>query len=170
MKQKYLCCVFMILCFCVSAQSNDNLKDINQQVWNNFTKAFETLDYELFENLHSEDFLRIGGDSKNIRDKENYISGYKQRWQNTLIDQTISFRFLERICNDSIASERGIYKLTKDPNTDNEKSYFGKFHVVLKKVDLVWKIMIDYDSSENNTINETSYNSAFALDDYDKYK
>jgi len=86
------------------------------------------------------------------------------------LNQTISFKFLERICNDSIASERGIYKLIRNPNTDIEKSYFGKFHVILKKESSIWKIIIDYDSSENNTINKTSYNNAYAIDDYDKFK
>jgi len=170
MKRNYLCLILILYSIVIRAQDNTNLKDINQQIWNNFTKAFETLDFELFESLHSEEFIRIGGDSKNIRNKENYISGYKQRWQNMSLNQTISFKFLERICNDSIASERGIYKLIRNPNTDIEKSYFGKFHVILKKESSIWKIIIDYDSSENNTINKTSYNNAYAIDDYDKFK
>ncbi|MDU8887298.1 nuclear transport factor 2 family protein [Yeosuana sp. MJ-SS3] len=170
MKRNYLCLIFILYCFVIRAQDNTNLKEINKQIWNNFTKAFETLDFELFGSLHSEDFIRIGGDSKNIRDKENYLSGYKQRWQNKSLNKTISFRFLERICNDSIASERGIYKLTRNPNSDIEKSYFGKFHVILKMESSSWKIMVDYDSSENNTINETSYNDAYVMYDFNKFK
>ena len=45
----------------------------------------------------------------------------------------------------------------------------GKFHVILVKVDNLWKLLVDYDSNEDNTINEKSYKSAFAIDDFEKY-
>ncbi len=165
--------LFFIACFvCISfchSQNETVLETIDNHVWKPFTTAFETSDYNLFANLHTNDLVRVSGNGKNIQGKETYIAGYKERWHNNSRKQTISFRFLERIHNDESASERGIYKLTINPNTEQSQSYYGKFHVILKKVDGFWKIAVDYDSSERNTINEDSYNNAFAMADYSKY-
>lgn len=158
----------MSLNFCYS-QDYQNFKDINTQVWEPFTKAFETYDYSLFASIHGEGLIRISGDGKSIRSFYEYIEGYEKRWQENKGSQTISFRFLERIVNNNYASERGIYKLTINNNTSEEKSYYGKFHVLLKQENNRWKLILDYDSSERNTINEISFNSAFAMDDYEKY-
>jgi len=160
--------LFMSLNFCYS-QEHKTLKEINSQVWKTFTKAFETYDYTLFSSIHSPNLIRINGDGKSIKLFPEYIEGYKNRWSNKNENQTISFRFLERIANKDYASERGIYKLTVNLNTVNERSYYGKFHVLLKREDELWKLIMDYDSSELNTINEASYNAAFAIDDYKKY-
>lgn len=153
----------------VVSQNNDKLEQINKDIWYQFTKAFETSDYELFGSLHSEDLIRVGGDGNRILSKENYIKGYENRWTTNKQARTISFRFLERIVNEGAGSERGIYKLTINKGTQNEQHYYGKFHVILRKENDVWKILVDYDSSENNTINEDSFMNAFHQDDFDKY-
>ena len=161
--------LFFVLVNICNSQNKDCYEEINNQVWNKFTKAFETLDVNLFESIHSDSLIRVSGNSKKIRDKNLYLEGYKKQWSDNSINQTISFRFLERICNNNTASERGIYKLARNPNTKDEKSYYGKFHVYLKKESNLWKILIDYDSTENNTIKESSYNNAYAIDDFEKY-
>ena len=165
----FIITVFILLGNITHAQNTEDLKAINSQIWSNFTKAFEALDYELFGSLHNENLVRIGGDSKTIRGKSNYILGYRERWEKDSINQTISFRFLERICKNDKASERGIYKLTINPNSENEGSHYGKFHVILEKEKGVWEILVDYDSTENKTVNEDSYSNAFAPDDFDKF-
>ncbi|AUP77818.1 nuclear transport factor 2 family protein [Flavivirga eckloniae] len=163
-------CLLIILCNKVTAQNINELREINTQIWSNFTKSFETLDYQLFESLHSDDLIRVnGGDYKSIKRKDAYLGTYKSRWTDSSIKQTISFRFLERISKDGMSSERGIYKFTINPDTESQKSYYGKFHVILKKKDNRWKILIDYDSTENKSINEASYNEAFPLDEFSSY-
>ncbi|WP_299550261.1 nuclear transport factor 2 family protein [Seonamhaeicola sp.] len=169
MKKSVLTLFISLLALALFSQSENDLQDINTQIWNNFTKAFETLDYELFSDLHCEDLVRVGGDNKTVRDKASYMAGYEKRWKGKQIMQTIAFRFLERIAKGGKASERGIYKLTRNPNTGNEKNYYGKFHVILVKENGTWKILVDYDSSENKTIDETSFQAAFAMDDFVKY-
>lgn len=161
--------VFVFISFQGIAQNANELQVINSQIWSSFSRSFETLDYSLFESLHHDDFTRISGDSKQIKNKETYINGYVQRWKNSDTKQTISFRFLERFYNEDHASERGIYDLKINPNTDLEKSYYGKFHVVLTKVNGTWKILVDYDSSEGKTIGQDSYQAAYSIDDYEKY-
>ncbi|WP_347922117.1 nuclear transport factor 2 family protein [Pontimicrobium sp. SW4] len=153
----------------IQAQNNKCLNEINNQVWSNFTKAFETFDHELFGSLHSEELVRVGGNSKLLRNKTDYINGYANRWTNSKSPQTISFRFLERICNDNKASERGIYKLTVNYGLPNEQSYYGKFHVIMIKEANQWKLLVDYDSNESNTITKQSYQNAFVIDDFEKY-
>ena len=152
-----------------SQNNTEQLKQINEQVWEQFTKAFETSDYNLFGSLHSSDLIRVGADGKRILNKEPYIKGYENRWSSNPVSRTISFRFIERIANEFMGSERGIYKLTINPNTKEEQSYYGKFHVILKKENSIWKLVVDYDSSENNTINEKTYLDAFHQNDLDKY-
>lgn len=152
----------------INAQDTKILKAINSEIWANFTKAYETLDSDMFSSIHSDSLIRISGNSKHIKSKAEYIEGYKKWWSDTSLKQTISFRFIERIYNEKKVSERGIYKLTRNPNTPNETSYYGKFHVIHKKEKGKWKILVDYDSNENDSINETSYLNANAIDDFSK--
>ena len=153
----------------IQAQNFEIHKAINSDIWQNFTSAFEDLDYELFKSLHTESLIRVSGDGKSIKDLNAYMLGYERRWKNKDLKQTISFRFTERIANSDKASERGVYKLTVNLNSPTETYYYGKFHVFLTKSKESWKIQIDYDSSEHQTINEASYNAAFAIDDFEKY-
>jgi len=153
-----------------NSQTNNNLVEINK-VWDQFCLAFESLDYNLMANIHSKKLVRIDG-GRNIIDYENYIKNYKTRFQETKSKKEtkeISLRFFERISNDSTASERGIYQLTNNKNTSKEKTYYGQFHVILIKENGIWKILIDYDSNEANSINEKNYLQAFGLREYDKF-
>lgn len=165
----FLLCLFLFIGSSTFSQNEDLLKAINHDLWANFSKAFETLDYQLFSDLHCENLTRVSGDSHKIKNKTEYIEVYKTYWQDKSLKQIISFRFLERICGTEKASERGIYKLTRNPNTANEKSYYGKFHVILKKEESVWKILVDYDSSEGNSINEESYQNAYDINDFESF-
>ncbi|MCB0399898.1 MAG: nuclear transport factor 2 family protein [Winogradskyella sp.] len=152
------------------SQTKANLEDINT-TWEKFYKAFETLDYTLMAEIHSQDLVRVSG-GKRILDYDTYINNYKigfERDKTAGHTSSISLRFFERINNGSTASERGIYKLVRNKGTDNEQAYYGQFHVLLKKSDGVWKITMDYDSSENGTIGEDQYQKAFAIDDFEKF-
>ncbi len=163
--------VFLLLFVSTSnAQSIDNLKIINT-VWSKFYKAFETLDYTLMAEIHAKELVRISG-GKRILDYDTYVNNYKsgyKRDKETNQTSNISLRFFERINNDSTASERGIYKLVRNKGTEKEKAYYGQFHVLFKKTNDEWKIIMDYDSSESETIDEDNYKKAYALDDFDKF-
>ncbi len=164
-----LCFLALIVFKNAAAQNTKCLKEINNQIWANFTKAFETSDHNLFGTLHAEDFIRVSGNSKSIKGKTSYINGYQKNWEHKKNKETISFRFLERICNDTKASERGIFRFTRNPDTPDARSFYGKFHVIHIKTQDKWHILVDYDSSENESINSDSYNNAFAIDDLTKY-
>ncbi|RMA64881.1 nuclear transport factor 2 family protein [Ulvibacter antarcticus] len=165
--------VFAILLLCVLfpvtiyAQSQKNLKKINE-VWAKFYQAFDSLDYTLMAQIHSKELIRIGG-GQSILDYNTYIENYKQQFQNSKENNTtstISLRFFERISNDSVASDRGIYRLIVNKDTQDEQSHYGQFHVIFKKEAGDWKITMDYDATEGNTINEVDYEKAVPINDF----
>jgi len=152
------------------SQSVTNLKEINK-VWSAFYKAFDSLDYKPMAVIHSKKLIRISG-GKNIIDYDTYINNYKSKFHNARKKKQtskISLRFFERINNDSIASERGFYKLIRNKNKANQQTYYGQFHVILKKENRVWKISMDYDSDEGNSITEKQYLQAYGITDYYKF-
>ncbi|HLT52862.1 MAG TPA: hypothetical protein VKZ97_03180 [Flavobacteriaceae bacterium] len=151
------------------SQNQETLSEINEQVWKPFTTAYETLDANLFASIHSKDLVRVSGNNKLVSNFESYISRFKSHWENLDRKQTISFRFFERINSEDKASETGVYKLTINPGTKDEISYYGKFHVILVKKETVWKILVDYDANLNNSIDESTYQAAYAIDDFSKY-
>lgn len=164
--------IVFVVCFVSSsyAQSKENLKEINQ-TWEKFYKAFETLDYNLMAEIHSEDLIRVSG-GRRIIDYNTDISNYKASYKRDKdAGQTnhISLRFFERINNATTASERGIYKLVRNKGTEKEQAYYGQFHVLFKKKDGTWMITMDYDSSEGGTVGEEQYEKASAIDDFDKF-
>ncbi|MDX1471655.1 MAG: hypothetical protein R3213_09185, partial [Flavobacteriaceae bacterium] len=61
------------------AQSETKL--INEQVWEVFSKAFQTLDYEMFASIHRPSFIRINGNQDIIKSREEYLSTYENNWK-----------------------------------------------------------------------------------------
>jgi hypothetical protein len=153
-----------------NSQSLNNLEEINR-VWKKFYQSFDSLDYKLMAEIHSKKLIRISG-GKSITDYKTYINRYKTSFEKAKeqnISNKISLRFFERINNDSIASERGIYKLVRVENKKDQQTYYGQFHVVFVKEKAEWKILMDYDSNEADTIGEKDYLKAFGINDLDRF-
>ncbi|WP_108809347.1 DUF4440 domain-containing protein [Aquimarina spinulae] len=160
------------LCFTriAIAQEDAVHKKINADMYGNFSKAFETLDYDLFASIHSKEMIRISGNGGEIKKASAYLKGYKKRWSvPSKKPAPIDFRLFERIYSDSLVSDRGIYRVTYIDDTNQTKHSYGQFHVVLKMEDKNWKIWIDYDSDENKSINKDNYDAAFSISEYKKY-
>lgn len=166
--------LFPIIGFAQRTQDVSILKEINEQVWAVFTDAYATNDAQKYIGLHSKELIRAtGGRWKSVSDLTKYgenasadFAGRKAAGEKA----DIQFRFLERIADEKSASERGIYQLAiLNSKGELQGKYYGKFHVFMRKEEGKWKILIDYDSDEGRTINESSYISAFAMDDYTKY-
>jgi Ca2+-binding EF-hand superfamily protein len=140
------------------------MKQINDDVWTKFEQAFVTYDVDLFKSIHTQDILRIPADKKVIVPSEEYFESQDKsfNWIKENNYQTkIELKFIERICNASHASERGIFKFTIIDNETKERIIYGKFHVLLKKTDEKWKIFFDYDSNEDGTITAESFKNAY---------
>ena len=170
---KTLGLTLLLLCtyYCSCAQTKDNLEAINSQVWSQFYEAFETLNPELMANIHSKEMVRVSGGTT-ILDYETYINNYRNNYKRlkTIGDtRHIALRFFERINTNTTASERGIYKLTVNKDKEDEQSYYGQFHVILKKQEGIWMITLDYDSNENNTIGENQFLKAHDIDNFEPF-
>jgi len=155
----------------LSAQEEELHQKINQDMYGNFSEAFGKLDYSLFASIHSKEMIRIsGGNGGEIKSVKKYLDGYKKRWSDPKRKASpIDFRLFERVISDSLVSDRGIYRVTYK-NDKGETNYsYGQFHVLLQMENGSWKILIDYDSNEKNTINKNSYDASFSLSDYKKY-
>ncbi len=156
----------------LNAQNTQNLKAINNDVWSKFYLAFDSLDFNLMAEIHSKKLIRIPANQKKIIDYEAYIGNYKKRFRANKeknVTLNISLRFFERITSELNASERGIYRLIVSKGSDEEKIYYGEFHVLHIKEKGIWKILMDYDSNESGKIGVNDFEKSFAIDDFDKF-
>ena len=164
----------LIVATTINAQTNaDYLKEINKDIWLPFIEAYGTLNAEKYKSLQNEDFIRAEGNQKSLPTYQQYFENVTAWFKEVKTEGrklSIAFRFTERFANEKIASERGIYELkTYDKNGIETWKDYGKFHVFMRKINGVWKIVVDYDSNENNTISEQTYLAAFGMDEYERY-
>lgn len=143
-------CFLLIYCFSLLslAQEQSHQQAINSQVWTNFIKGFNERDNDLFSSVHSQDFIRVIRDNQQIfgfdkafEDKPDEVKQQLQKWKRNL-----ELRFIERIASEDKAFEVGYYK-TSVVNSDTEEKRvgYGKFHVLLRKENGKWKILMDSD-------------------------
>ncbi len=177
MKAKYLLIlVFVFVSFLVNAQKNGKkalLEAINKDIWKPFSEAYQSLQAEKYLALHSKDLIRAEGGAKQVKNLVQYSENVRKMFDN--LNQsgskvTINFRFLERIINQESASERGIFEFALTNTKSEKQQFYGKFHVFSRQEKGVWKILVDYDSNENGTINAESYKAAFGLEEFEKYE
>ena len=148
----------------ISAQEISEEEQINRDVWYNM-QAYQDLDAMLFNQIHTDDVLRIAVDG----DKIFMGKEYKDRnlevfnnWNTQRIKQKIEFSFISRIQKGNYAYEIGIYKLTRQKGF-KLNSHYGKFNVALEKVGGIWKIKMDSDTNQKGAIGEEDFISANIL-------
>src|SRR6185295_2671350 len=148
--------IFPILwCAVVSAFAQSPSTEINEQVWKPFIENFNNRNNAGFMAVHSRDVVRSPRDSKTIFGWDEYSRQLQQGQSKTPTGQrSIELRFTERIVKDNLAFDVGIYKTTFKPNNGTPRDSYGRFHVVLRKENAIWKILVDTDSSEGGTIGE----------------
>ncbi len=147
-----------------STSFGQNLKEeINTQVWEPFILAYNTFDVEGFMNVHSKDVIRSPRDGGQVFGYHEYHNLTEKGATRNKIhkgSRTIEIRFLQRIAQNDLAYEVGIYKVESIDANGHSKYFYGKFHVALRKEAGEWKILVDSDSSENSTIGEDDFQSA----------
>lgn len=150
----------VLLCLSQLAFSQtQELEKINKDVWFNFMQAYQDLDASLFNEIHTGEVLRIPADQNIILIGQEYKDQNLEtfnRWNAQKVKQRIEFSFLNRIQKGDWAYEIGIYKLTRY-SSKGVNSFYSKFNVTLKKVSGIWKIHIDSDTTELNTVNEEDF-------------
>lgn len=141
------------------ASAQGEQEAINKDVWLNFMEAYENKDASLFNQIHTDDVLRISPDRNVMHIGQEYKDRNLEtfnRWNERKIKQKIEFSFLSRSQKSDWAYEVGVFKLTRY-GRDQPQTYYGKFYVTLKKVGGLWKIYIDSDTNENGTIGEADF-------------
>lgn len=161
-----LCLIGVLLFFYSESFSQTQQAEINAQVWEPFIQHFNNNNTEGFMAVHSRDVVRSPRDGKAVWNWDEYAkeqqAGDKQD-RDAKRKRTLELRFTERIYGNNQAVEVGIYKTSYLIPDGTSQSFYGRFHVVLRKESGVWKILVDTDSSENNSITETDFLKAAPL-------
>jgi ketosteroid isomerase-like protein len=113
--------------------------------------------------VHSKDVVRSARDGKTVWNWEEYKKSQTEGDQEDIKakrKRTLTLRFTERIVSNDLAVEVGVYKTSYLLVDGKTMDYYGRFHVVLRKENGVWKILVDTDSSENGTIGEKDFLAA----------
>ena len=142
------------------ADSVSNVIDI--QIWQPFMESYYENDGEKFMNLHTNDVLRINrwGIKNGPEYRTQILEIYaKEGRPNT----SIEFRFEERTYTEDLGYEVGYYKVYLKENGADQNANYGRFHVVLKKMNGDWKIAQDWDTDTINGMKITA-------EDFDKLK
>lgn len=149
--------LLLLLMFCLvfhftKAQAKSDpfiAAQIDQQVWEPFKEAYADRDGPKYVRLHTDDVLRVTpwGIKHGEAFKRSTIERYARPNQ---AKRSIDFRFEHRIHTDSISYEVGYYKVVTLKGGEDKREDYGRFHVVLKKVNGLWKIAQDWDTDNIN--------------------
>jgi ketosteroid isomerase-like protein len=138
---------------------------IDKDVWYNFMQAYQDKNASLFNQIHTDDVLRVIADNNMILIGQEYKDRNLEvfnRWNSQQVKQKIEFSFLSRSQKRNWAYEIGIFKLTRY-NGGQSQSYYGKFNVTLQKTGGIWKIKIDSDTNEEGSIGEEAFQKGQVL-------
>jgi ketosteroid isomerase-like protein len=141
--------------------------EINAQVWKPFVEAFNNHDTEDFMQVHSKDVVRSPRDSKVVWNYDEYFQQQQRGDKSGRASgstRRLELRFTERIYGKDAAVEVGIYKTTYTQPDGMTKSFYGRFHVVHRRENNIWKILLDTDSSEGGSVSERDFLEAFPME------
>jgi ketosteroid isomerase-like protein len=147
------------------AQADSLQKEINDEVWKPFIKSFNEMNTDAFMAVHSKEMSRVNQDGKSIYGYGKYYEENK-RWNDRSKTEgrkhNIELRFTQRIAGNDKGFEVGYYKTTSIQADGQSRSFYGKFHVLLRKENGKWKILMDADANEKT--NESIFLSATPLE------
>ena len=151
MKRVLIAAIVLLSGFHAYCQSDSLQRQINNQVWKPFIVTFNNFDTDGFMAVHSREMARVEQDGNRIYGYDNYKANTKrgndQAKQNTR-NRAIELRFIQRIASNNQGFEVGYYKTTSFQPDGKSRSFYGKFHVLLRKENGVWKILMDADANE----------------------
>lgn len=135
------------------AKNSDFSKEIDEQLWKSFVNSYNSRNGEKHIRIHTDDVLRItkNGIRKGKEYQDQILKSYGRKGQPK---REIEFKFEHRIHAPNIAYEVGYFKVTVF-RKDKTDEYYGRFSVVLKKEDGLWKIAQDWDIDEINGVKIT---------------
>ncbi len=143
---------FLALNLSAHAQSVEELQnEIDKQVWKPFKQAFESLDSKALNAIYAKKVLRVtpeGIDTKGAFKVKN-VKRFEQNKADG-VSITLDFWFDRRNTNATTSYEVGFYRLGFSSVEGKTNFVYGQFHIVLQKMDGVWKITQDWDTTTIN--------------------
>lgn len=124
--------------------------EVNEQVWKPFKKSYEDRDWKVFNDLHTDDVLRIhtwGGIQAGKAYKDQIEKSYQRPTRSTKV---FDLWFEHRIYSENVGYEVGYYRVIYEEPGKSQIISVGRFHILLRKVEGVWKIAQDWDTSVIN--------------------
>jgi ketosteroid isomerase-like protein len=158
--------VFFMTCCVINVFAQTAQQEINDQVWKPFIQSFNDNDTKGFMAVHSKEVVRSSRDGKSVLNWDEYYKQMErgdQRAKSSGAKRQLELRFTERISGKDQAVEVGVYKTTNINPDGIARSFYGRFHAVLRKENGVWKILVDTDSSEGGSISEKDFLAAAEL-------
>ncbi|MEM9338140.1 MAG: nuclear transport factor 2 family protein [Bacteroidota bacterium] len=158
--------LFFLLSSHITFSQNPSFSEINEQVWVPFIEAFNAEDQKALSKVHSKDFIRVIRDSQKIFGYETAFEEQKNSKKAAYPEQkrTLELRFIERIASDKEAFEVGYYKTSyANQKTGEQRTNYGKFHVLLRKENNRWKVMMDADG--NLDVDEVTFQSGKKMEE-----
>lgn len=150
----------------------DLLRQLNNDIWHPFRLAYSKLDAPAFLDVHAPELIRAGGPGKQVFGFADY-SDQIEKWFAELADRgssvSISFRFVERIASNDLASERGIFQIVSKRADGDGRTFYGRFHTYARRTDGRWRICVDYDTDERSATLEEEFLVAIEVDDVDAF-
>ncbi len=167
---KIVSTLVVLVGICVShAQEQIVIEDqVNQDIWRPFKNSYEARDWQTFNALHTDDILRVhDGGIQMGKEYKDVIKSYYER--ETGHETRIDFVMERRTYKEDIGYEVGFYRVIYSKPGEEDRMSYGRFHVVLKKIDGQWKIIQDQDSNSFNgrPIGADDFDETKILDLYD---
>ncbi|MEO1053597.1 MAG: nuclear transport factor 2 family protein [Bacteroidota bacterium] len=161
MKKTKIVCLLIAACLASTkvslAQDKAAIEEeVNQTIWKPFSEAYSTLDTEKYLSLHTDDMLRVS--AWGLKAGEVFHQSIKEgfeRQRKTERKQTIQFWFEHRLYSGNTGYEVGYYKIHISEPGKEDRYYYARFHIVLRKEEGKWKIAQDWDTNKINGVSVT---------------
>jgi ketosteroid isomerase-like protein len=142
--------------------------DINRDIWLAFQAAHARLDLDAMAAFHAPDLVRVGADERWIGGLPEHLARTRDGFARAAEQGdrlAIDFRFVERIADDTMASERGMYRVAVTASDGTEQIFHGRFHSISRRTPDGWRLVLDYDSDSDGGVGADHFAAGVALDD-----
>jgi ketosteroid isomerase-like protein len=157
--------MLMVIIHTAAYTQTDSLQQqINNQVWKPFMQTYKNMDADGFMAVHSKELTRVVQDNNRIYSYTQYYENNKRGNEYSKKNneqRNIELRFIQRIAGNDRAFEIGYYKVIITAQDGKTRNFYGKFHVLMRKENGLWKILMDADANEKT--DEAVFQSAQPL-------
>jgi ketosteroid isomerase-like protein len=146
----------------------DLLHELNRDIWHPFVASYGALDAPAFLALHTPDFIRAGGPTREILGFAEYAAQTEKFFADVAGRGDalgVDFRFTERIAAGQLASERGVFQISVTLAAGGQRQLYARFHTFARKIDERWRLAVDYDTTDGGTVDAASFAAGVEITD-----